>query len=297
MAIPYTFSGQTGIIPLSELDSNFSSFASTTDATQGSSLVGYLPAGSGAVGITVQAKLRQTVSVKDFGAVGNGTTDDTAAVQAALNYVATVYNGIDVNRFEFYPKADHPPYLAFLGRMSPEKGPHLAIKIAQSSGWTLKMAGKIDPVDIEYFETQIKPYIDGEQIQFLGEANHAQKNILMGKAVATLFPITWKEPFGLVMIESMASGTPVIAMSLGSAPEIISHGRSGFLCHTVEDCLESIRQISQLNRYECREHVLMNFTTQRLSDGYEFVYKKILSEHYSKNSFTRSVAINQLNKH
>ncbi len=214
-----------------------------------------------------------------------------------LNYVATVYNGIDVNRFEFYPKADHPPYLAFLGRMSPEKGPHLAIKIAQSSGWTLKMAGKIDPVDIEYFETQIKPYIDGEQIQFLGEANHAQKNILMGKAVATLFPITWKEPFGLVMIESMASGTPVIAMSLGSAPEIISHGRSGFLCHTVEDCLESIRQISQLNRYECREHVLMNFTTQRLSDGYEFVYKKILSEHYSKNSFTRSVAINQLNKH
>ena len=90
MAIPYTFSGQTGIIPLSELDSNFSSFASTTDATQGSSLVGYLPAGSGAVGITVQAKLRQTVSVKDFGAVGNGTTDDTAAVQAALNYVATV---------------------------------------------------------------------------------------------------------------------------------------------------------------------------------------------------------------
>ena len=213
-----------------------------------------------------------------------------------LNYVATVYNGIDVNRFDFYPKADYSPYLAFLGRMSPEKGPHLAIEIAQRSGFPLKMAGKIDPIDVEYFETQIKPHIDQKQIQFLGEANHSQKNILMGKALATLFPITWREPFGLVMIESMATGTPVIAMNLGAAPEIISHEKSGFLCNTVKDCLDAIKQVSHLSRFECREYVLMNFTAERLTDGYEAVYKQVLSEHYSKNGFTSSVAINQSNK-
>jgi glycosyltransferase involved in cell wall biosynthesis len=208
-----------------------------------------------------------------------------------LNIVATVYNGIDANRFDFYPKPQEPPYLAFLGRMSPEKGPHLAIEIAKRTGWHLKMAGKVDPVDVAYFETQVKPHIDGVQIEFLGEANHQQKTILMGNAVVTLFPITWREPFGLVMIESMATGTPVIAMSLGSVPEVVADGVSGFLCHNVEDCIEAIPRAVALSRYQCREYVLINFTAQRMTDGYETVYQQVSAERYSHNGQARSLVL------
>ncbi|RUR75911.1 glycosyl transferase [Chlorogloeopsis fritschii PCC 6912] len=145
--------------------------------------------------------------------------------RVGLNYVATVYNGIDPMTYKFYPQAESSPYLAFLGRISPEKGVHLAIEIAKRSGSHLKIAGKVDVVDVDYFVQQIKPHIDGTQIEYLGEANHAEKSLLMGGAVATLFPITWREPFGLVMIESMVTGTPVIAMNLGSTSEVIVHGQ------------------------------------------------------------------------
>lgn len=208
-----------------------------------------------------------------------------------LNYVATVYNGIDPDTYEFYPKPNDPPYLAFLGRMSPEKGAHLAIQIAKKSGWHLKMAGKIDPVDRDYFEQEIRPYVDGVQIEFLGEANHSQKSELMGGAVATLFPITWKEPFGLVMIESMVTGTPVIAMSLGAAPEVIANGRSGFLCQNVDECVAAIAQAVQLDRRICHDHVLINFTAKRMADGYEAVYQKVLAEKYSQNGHAKSLVL------
>lgn len=200
-----------------------------------------------------------------------------------LNCVGTVYNGIDPNIYEFRSQPDNPPYLAFLGRLSPEKGPHLAIEIAKGSGWRLKMAGKVDQVDREFFEQEIAPQIDGEQIQYLGEANHAQKCELMGGAVATLFPITWREPFGLVMIESMATGTPVIAMDMGSTPEVIAHGRTGFLCQTVDECIEAIDHAVDLNRYECRDRVLSHFSVTRMTEGYEAVYQQILAERFTKN--------------
>lgn len=200
-----------------------------------------------------------------------------------LNYAATVYNGVDTSAYRFYPKPSDPPYLAFLGRLSPEKGTHLAIEIAKRSGWTLKIAGKIDAVDTEYYETEIKPHIDGEQIQYLGEANHVQKNILLGNAVATLFPITWREPFGLVMIESMVSGTPVIAMNLGSTPEVIAHEETGFLCHSVEECLEALQRIPEIDRAKCREHVEANFSVKRMTDGYEAVYQQVLAERFAQN--------------
>lgn len=200
-----------------------------------------------------------------------------------LNCVATVYNGIEPSRYVFYPQPSDPPYLAFLGRLSPEKGPHLAIEIAKRAGWRLKMAGKVDGVDREYFEQAVKPHIDGEQIIYLGEANHEQKSLLMGNAVATLFPITWREPFGLVMTESMATGTPVIAMELGSTSEIIAHGKSGFLCHSVEECVSAIAQAAQLDRLACREHVIQNFSVQQMVDGYEAVYQQILAERFSRN--------------
>ncbi|MCL1474699.1 glycosyltransferase family 4 protein [Argonema antarcticum] len=205
-----------------------------------------------------------------------------------LNCVATVYNGIDVSTYEFRERPDNPPYLAFLGRLSPEKGPHLAIEIAKRSGWHLKMAGKVDLVDREYFEREIKPHIDGKQIEYLGEANHAQKSVLMGGAVATLFPITWREPFGLVMIESMATGTPVIAMKMGSTPEIIAHGKSGFLCETVEECVAALAKIGELDRYACREHVIANFSAQKMTDGYEEVYQQLVAERFSHKGHVRN---------
>ncbi|MBL1178599.1 glycosyltransferase family 4 protein [Pantanalinema sp. GBBB05] len=210
-----------------------------------------------------------------------------------LNYVATVYNGINVDSHKFHPQPQDPPYLAFLGRISPEKGAHLAIEIAQRSGWCLKMAGKVDVVDREYFETEIKPHIDGDQIQYLGEANHVQKNTLMGNAAVTLFPITWKEPFGLVMIESMAAGTPVIAIELGSASEVVAHGKSGFLCHSVDECIAAIDRAVQLDRQGCREYVISRFSAQRMVDGYEAVYQQVLADRFARNGRLRSVVASQ----
>ncbi|WP_427160703.1 glycosyltransferase family 4 protein [Aliinostoc sp. HNIBRCY26] len=219
-------------------------------------------------------------------------SDSQRELSLGLNYVATVYNGIDVNSYKFYPQPDEPPYLAFLGRISPEKGPHLAIEIAKKAGWRLKMAGKVDVVDVEYFEKVVKPLIDGKQIEYLGEANHRQKNALMGGAVATLFPITWREPFGLVMVESMASGTPVIAMKLGSTTEVIDHGKTGFLCSNVEECIHAIDKVADLDRFYCREYVQNRFSLQAMTDGYEEVYRQILQEKFANNGRIHSMVRN-----
>jgi len=212
-----------------------------------------------------------------------------------LNCVATVYNGIDLTTYDFYPEAQDPPYLAFLGRISPEKGTHLAIEIAKRSGWRLKMAGKVDVVDVDYYEQQIKPHIDGKQIEYLGETDHEQKSALIGGAVATLFPITWREPFGLVMIESMAAGTPVIAMALGSTTEVIAHGKTGFLCNNVDEFVEAIDQVAQLNRNDCREHVSKHFSVQKMTAGYEAVYQQVLAKRFSQNGHIKSASRVSLN--
>lgn len=195
-----------------------------------------------------------------------------------LNYVATVYNAIALNQFDFHPQSAAPPYLMFLGRMSLEKGPHLAIEIAKRSGWSLKMAGKVDFGNRDFFEQQVAPHIDGQQIQFLGEVSRTEKQALIGQATATLFPILWPEPFGLVMAESMACGTPVIAMTLGSTPEIVLDGKTGFLGHTVEDCIEAVAKISSISRQDCRDHVALNFGVGRMVDGYEAVYRQMIND-------------------
>ncbi|MBF2066070.1 MAG: glycosyltransferase family 4 protein [Calothrix sp. C42_A2020_038] len=208
-----------------------------------------------------------------------------------LNCVATVYNGIDIDSHTFHAQPQQPPYLAFLGRMSPEKGPHLAIEIAKKSGWLLKMAGKVDVVDKDFFEQEVEPHIDGKQIEYLGEASHTEKNELMGGAIATLFPITWREPFGLVMVESMAAGTPVIAMNLGSAPEVINPGVSGFLCNSVDECISYIDKAAQLDRHTVREYVSQQFSAKKMADGYEEVYRQILAEKFAQNGHLRGQAI------
>lgn len=195
-----------------------------------------------------------------------------------LNFVSTVYNGIEPNAYAFHPQCQNPPYLAFLGRLSPEKGPHHAIAIAKQVGWPLKMAGKVDRVDQEFFEQELAPQIDGKQIQYLGEADHNLKVQLLGNAAVTLFPITWQEPFGLVMIESMCTGTPVIGIGLGAVPEVIAHGQTGFVCQSVEEIASLVPAALALDRQACRDHVLNNFSVTQMVNGYEAAYQQILQQ-------------------
>ncbi len=193
-----------------------------------------------------------------------------------LNYIRTVYNGIDTTAYAEYPKPIQPAYLAFVGRLSPEKGPVEAIKIARGAGLPLKMAGKIDVVDRDYYREQVEPLIDGEQIQYLGEVSHEEKVKLLGEASVTLFPISWREPFGLVMIESMATGTPVIGMGLGAVPEVIAHGKTGFVCHSIEKMIEMIPDAIKLDRKICREDVISRFSVKSMTDEYEKAYGIVL---------------------
>ncbi len=208
-----------------------------------------------------------------------------------LNYSGTVYNGIEPLDYSFVAQPQEPPYLAFLGRFSQEKGPHHAIAIAKQAGLQLKMAGKVDAVDSEFFNLEIAPHLDGKQIQYLGEINHKEKVELLGNAAITLFPITWQEPFGLVMIESMATGTPVIAMSLGSVPEVIADGETGFVCQTYEEMAAKIPEALKLNRQRCREYVENTFSVTQMVDGYEAVYKKILQQRIDSNGHIQAVEI------
>ncbi|MCU0570188.1 MAG: glycosyltransferase family 4 protein [Oculatellaceae cyanobacterium Prado106] len=208
-----------------------------------------------------------------------------------LNYVGTVYNGINPDTYEFHAEPADPPYLAFFGRMSPEKGPQLAIELAKRTGWHLKMAGKVDPKDREFYEQEVEPLIDGEQIVYLGEANHSQKSEIMGRAHATLCMLTWEEPFGLVMTESMVCGTPVIAIARGAAPELIKDGETGFLCRDMEECVQAVSRIDQIDRRTCREHVVNNFSHDRMVEGYEAVYQRLLEGRFAKNGHLKKTAI------
>lgn len=200
-----------------------------------------------------------------------------------LNYVRTVYNGINPDDYPFQAQPQDPAYLAFVGRLSPEKGPQHAIAIAKQTGWRLKMVGKVDAVDREFFEREIAPEIDGKQIAYLGEVDHNLKAEVLGQAAVTLFPITWREPFGLVMIESMCTGTPVIGIGLGSVPEVIAHGKTGFVCQTVAEMASVIPAALELNRQICREHVLKNFSVTRMVDEYEAAYRQVLKGISSTN--------------
>lgn len=191
-----------------------------------------------------------------------------------LNYVANVYNGIDTNRFKFYPKPSD--YFAFLGRMSPEKGPVQAIRIAKKAGVKLVMAAKVDAVDTRFFNSQVKPLIDGKQIRFLGEVDHAGKLKLLGGAKALIAPIQWEEPFGLFFIEAMACGTPVIAMNRGSVPEIVQDGKTGYVCENIRQAAASVKKIDAIDRKDCFNRVGAHFSAERMATGYLAAYEKAI---------------------
>ncbi|HEY9845219.1 MAG TPA: glycosyltransferase family 4 protein, partial [Candidatus Caenarcaniphilales bacterium] len=208
--------------------------------------------------------------------------------ELGLNYIRTVYNGINLDDYPFQAQPQDPPYLAFLGRMSPEKGPHYAIQIAKETGWPLKMAGKLDAVHQQFFEQAIAPQIDGKHIQYLGEADHDTKVDLLSHAAVTLFPINWREPFGLVMIESMGTGTPVIGIGMGSVPEVIAHGKTGFICQHVEEMSDLIPRAVELDRHACRKHVYNHFSIPRMVDNYEAAYQQVLEAQAGNNELVRS---------
>jgi glycosyltransferase involved in cell wall biosynthesis len=191
-----------------------------------------------------------------------------------LRWIATVHHGLPVADIPFQanPRGD---YLAFLGRISREKRPDLAIAIARRLGLPLRMAAKVDPSDREYFE-EIRPLLDDPLIEFLGEIGDRDKWRLLGDALCLLFPIDWPEPFGLTMIEALACGTPVAARPCGSVPEVIREGEVGYIADSVDDFVAAIKRIDVIDRARCRRYVEDHFSVGVMTDRYEAVYRALV---------------------
>jgi glycosyltransferase involved in cell wall biosynthesis len=194
----------------------------------------------------------------------------------AVNWAATVYNGTDLESFTFNEKGGE--CFVFVGRICPEKNIEGAIAIARRTGVPLRIAAKVDPVDVEYHESVIKPLIDGRQVEYLGEVGDTEKDELLGSALALLFPVDWPEPFGLAMTEAMACGTPVLALRRGSVPEVVEDGVTGFVRDSEEELAAVAGAVTQLSRRACRERVERCFSAEVMTDGYEAVYRSLLRD-------------------
>jgi glycosyltransferase involved in cell wall biosynthesis len=188
------------------------------------------------------------------------------------HYIATVHHGLPRHLLR---KGAGGDYLAFLGRISPEKAPDAAIRIAALSGMRLKMAAKIDKQDLEYFESKIKPLLSQPHVEFIGEITEHQKNEFLGNAAALLFPIAWREPFGLVMIEAMACGTPVVAFNNGSVPEILENDVTGFIVESEHEARDAIRDIRKLDRDRVRAEFDQRFTAMHMAQNYLKLYSRL----------------------
>ncbi len=200
-------------------------------------------------------------------------SNDQRAALPWANWQGTVYNGVpeDLYRLQAQPGS----YLAFLGRVSPEKGVEHAIEIARRAGMELRIAAKVDAVDREYFDTRIRPLLNDPQVQFIGEIDDGEKQALLGDAYAVLFPIDWPEPFGLVMVEAMACGTPVIAYRRGAVPEVMQSGVTGFIVGGVDEAVAALERVGALERWQCRRVFEERFSAQRMAQDYLSVYKRL----------------------
>jgi len=190
------------------------------------------------------------------------------------NWAATVYHGLPADMYSFTAKPSD--YLLFLGRICRDKRPDRAIEIAKRTGMKLIIAAKVDPVDRKYFESEIKPLLDPSFVDYIGEVNDSQKNELLGNAKALLFPIDWPEPFGLVMIESMACGTPIVAFDCGSVEEIIIDGVNGFKVKTMEEAIRAVENIEMIDRQGVRDCFDLRYTSKRMAEAYVELYSQIL---------------------
>ena len=190
------------------------------------------------------------------------------------NWQATIYHGLPKDLFRFYP--DRGDYLAFLGRISPEKRADRAIEIAKRVDMPLKIAAKVDRADRRYFKRVVEPLLNDPHVEWVGEISDQHKNEFLGNAYALLFPIDWPEPFGLVMIEAMACGTPVIAYESGSVPEVMEDGITGFVVREPGEAAEAIGRVTDLSRARCREVFETRFTATRMADDYMEVYEQMV---------------------
>lgn len=192
------------------------------------------------------------------------------------NWQATVHHGLPRDLYTFHPRQGQ--YLAFLGRIAPEKRPDQAIAIATRAGIPLRIAAKVDPADRDYFREHIEPLLDHPLVEYVGEITDAEKNDFLGDACALLAPFDWPEPFGLVFIEALACGTPVLAYRRGSVPEIIDDGVTGHICERMDDFTAAVKQVSSLDRRRCREAFETRFTVERMVQDYLDVYAQIVSD-------------------
>jgi glycosyltransferase involved in cell wall biosynthesis len=203
------------------------------------------------------------------------TISDAQRHKLPMSRMRTIHHGIDPSMYSMGEKKQD--YLVFLGRVAPPKGPHLAVEIAKKSGIPLKIAGEIQPANKEYWESQIKPHVDGKFIEYVGHVNLKEKNELLGGARAMVFPIQWDEPFGLVLIEAMACGTPVLATPFGSVPEIVKDGTSGYVCSTVNDFAKCARDI-KIPAARVRAYMEEFFSVERMTSDYINLYSEILRD-------------------
>lgn len=200
-------------------------------------------------------------------------SDSQRAPVPNLNWVRTVHHGLPTNILT--PRNVKQDYLAVLGRVSPEKGVDRAIHIAGKAGMRVKIAAKVDTADQEYFESVIKPLLKQPHVEFIGEINEMQKPDFLSAAHALLFPIDWPEPFGLVMIEAMACGTPVITYERGSVPEVIEDGLTGFICRDEADAVRAVRRVGELDRVQVRARFEERFSARRMAEDYVSVYEEM----------------------
>ena len=192
------------------------------------------------------------------------------------NYIGTIYHGLPTELLAQGP--GDKGYLAFIGRISPEKGPDAAIRIAGEAGWKIKIAAKIDNADKAYFEREIKHLFDLPHVEYIGEINDGQKGEFLGNAAGLLFPIAWCEPFGLAMIEAMACGTPVIAMRNGSVPEVVDEGVTGFIVENEAEAVAAVGKLSTLDRNRVRRTFETRFSARRMADDYVDIYQELIAD-------------------
>ena len=191
-----------------------------------------------------------------------------------LNWRKTVYHGLPESLYSFREKPGK--YLAFLGRICPEKRVDRAIEIAETTGMELKIAAKVDTVDRQYFEAVVEPLLKNPLVEYVGEIGEGEKDEFLGNAYALLFPIDWPEPFGLVLIEAMACGTPVIAYRQGSTPEVLQEGETGFMVKNLGDAVKAVKRIAELSRRQCRDVFEQRFTVKRMAEDYLSVYRELM---------------------
>jgi glycosyltransferase involved in cell wall biosynthesis len=191
-----------------------------------------------------------------------------------VEWIATVPNGLDLGPYHREPRGSGD-YLAFVGRITPEKRPDLAVEVARRTGWPLRLAAKVDPVDVAYHRDEIEPLFESDGVDFVGEVDEATKPSFYAGAAATLFPSDWPEPFGLVMIESLAAGTPVIALRRGAVPEVLEDGVSGFICEDVDEMTDAVRRIGEIDPAACRRRA-EQFGVEQMCARYESVYAAVI---------------------